>query len=381
MRARASRSPAILAGALRLLAVVAALATTSVAGACASAPTERASDQTRAGVLAADQGYWEEAEFRWLKALAIDSDNARAINNLAVRFERLGEFDRAKQHYERALQLATAGERYYIEQNYRQFLPVWERLRAEGAEAESEDAGAAAGSAAGEPAAGGATAAGGTRATATPAGQEVEPPEGAGVHALEILIAVPDQGPNLAGYKRILVGPFVQREDSQANLNDFMTRYLRRRITQRTFFQTQDALDHIADTQLRRQDVFEDADYWTGLAAEARADLVLTGAVGMHTRQESQMVRERIRSPDGQIREVARFQDNVVYSVDFDYVVLRGEDGAKLLEGSLQAEQAFPAEEGVAENEAVFETLEELLPDLLEQITPRRSEQSRYLLY
>ena len=93
------------------------------------------------------------------------------------------------------------------------------------------------------------------------------------------------------------------------------------------------------------------------------------------------MVRERIRSPDGQVREVARFQDSVVYKVAFDYIVLRAEDGARLLEGSLEAEQSFPADEGIAESEAIFETLEELLPKLLDSVTPRRSEQSRYLIY
>jgi hypothetical protein len=107
----------------------------------------------------------------------------------------------------------------------------------------------------------------------------------------------------------------------------------------------------------------------------------LTGTIGLHTEQESQMVRERIRSPDGQIREVARFQDVVTYTVTFDVVVLRGEDGEKLLETTLEADASYPVEEGASNQEAVFETLERLLPQLLETITPRRSEQSRYLIY
>ena len=47
-------------------------------------------------------------------------------------------------------------------------------------------------------------------------------------------------------------------------------------------------------------------------------------------------------SADGQIREVARFQDTVVYRVVYDYVVLRGADGTELLQGTLEAEQGFP---------------------------------------
>ncbi len=81
------------------------------------------------------------------------------------------------------------------------------------------------------------------------------------------------------------------------------------------------------------------------------------------------------------MREVARFQDSVVFSVSLDYVVLRGSDGETLLDGSLAAEQSFPADEGIADSEAVFEALEELLPQVLEAITPQRSEQSRYLIF
>jgi len=108
---------------------------------------------------------------------------------------------------------------------------------------------------------------------------------------------------------------------------------------------------------------------------------VLTGTLGLTTEQESQMVRERIRSPTGEIREVARFQDVVTYRVTFDVIVLRGEDGERLLEKSLEADASFPVEEGASHSEAVFETLERLLPQLLDTITPRRSEQSRYLIY
>jgi hypothetical protein len=202
----------------------------------------------------------------------------------------------------------------------------------------------------------------------------------AAVGVLEIIISVPDQGPNLAGFDRLLVGNFVPAEDSESNINDFAVRYFRRRITQRTFFETQDQLEQPLDPG-RRANAFDDADYWVERAAAAEADLVLTGTIGLRTEQESQMVRERIRSPDGQIREVARFQDVVTYTVTFDVVVLRGEDGEKLLETTLEADASYPVEDGASNQEAVFETLERLLPQLLETITPRRSEQSRYLIY
>lgn len=363
-------------GARRALAVVASLLAASTL-ACASAPADKASNQTRAGTLAADQGYWEEAEFRWLKALAIANLNARALNNLAVRQERLGDFELAKELYDKALLVATPAESFFIERNYKQFEPIWERISS--GEMAAEETEEAAESYADDVEVGPVDT-DGDGIPDLPADQFPQDLPGE-VGMVEILISVPDRGPNLAGYDRILVGNFVRHPDSETNLNDLAVRYFRRRITQRTFFETQDLLERSLDPELRDASVLDNAAYWIRAAESVRADLVLTGTLGLTTREESQMVRERIRSPDGLVREVARFQDSVVYKVAFDYIVLRAEDGARLLEGSLEAEQSFPADEGIAESDAIFETLEELLPKLLDSVTPRRSEQSRYLIY
>jgi len=322
--------------------------------ACSTSPVERGKNQSREGVYAADQGYWEEAEFRWLKALAIANLNARALNNLAVRFERDGEFEDAKGYYDKALVAAAPAEQFYIERNHRQFAPIWERIASGDMES--------------------------SELVDLPLG-EFPVGEDPNVGVMEIIISVPDQGPNLAGYDRVLIGNFVPAETSESNINDFAVRYFRRRITQRTFYETQDQVEDPLDPSRRAESLFDDSAYWISRAADARADLVLTGTLGLTTEQESQMVRERIRSPTGEIREVARFQDVVTYRVTFDVIVLRGEDGERLLEKSLEADASFPVEEGASHSEAVFETLERLLPQLLDTITPRRSEQSRYLIY
>ena len=206
----------------------------SIGLACATSPVERPGNQTRSGTTAADQGYWEEAEFRWQKALAFTSVNARALNNLAVRFEREGEFEAAKEYYDRALSLVEPDERPYVLRNHGQFLPIWQRIDTgevtddEGSFAEESPVH-------------------GPTEIATPG--DLGAPTSLGL--LEITISVPDQGPNLAGYNRILVGNFAPREDSEANLNDMAVRYLRRRITQRTFFETQDQLEQALDPARR----------------------------------------------------------------------------------------------------------------------------------
>jgi hypothetical protein len=343
------------AGALRASLAIVAILVVSLG--CSTSPVERGKNQSREGVYAADQGYWEEAEFRWLKALASAALDARAMNNLAVRAEREGEWEEAKAYYDKALVAATPAEHFYVERNHRQFTPIWERI--ESGSMEEEDDG-------------------------DPMDLAVEdfPTEAeASVGTLEIILSVPDQGPNLAGYSRLLVGNFVPLVESESDLNDFAVQYFRRRITQRTFFETQDQLGQPFDPARRDEQTFDDADFWIERATQAEADLILTGAIGLTTEEESQMIRERIRSPDGEIREVARFQDVVTYTVNYDLVVLRGEDGERLLERSLEADASFPVEAGASTAEAIFETLERLLPQVLDSITPRRSEQSRYLLY
>lgn len=370
----------------RLAAALAALSLI-VGVACATGPVDRSTDQTRRGVEAADHGSWEEAEFRWLKALAIGASNGRALNNLAIRSERAGDFEEAKERYERALEAASPAERRYVEQNWEQFVPIWERIQSgetdtepgqqadeegsagdDGDVAETDDALADAGEDSPD--------------VAPEASADADVPTGSpGVGVREILISVPDQGPNLAGYDRMLIGNFAAADDSEIDINDFAVRYFRRRITQRTFFQTQDQIERPLPPELRGDGLLSDLDFWVAQADEVDADLVLTGHIGLQTSEESRMVRERIRSPDGQVREVARFQDSAVYKVRLDYVVLRGDDGETLVEGTLEGEQSFPADESLDESEAVFEALEELLPQLLEAITPQRSEQSRYLIY
>jgi Flp pilus assembly protein TadD len=65
-------------------------------------PKEEAARQMRFGTEMARQGNWREAVFRWKRALALDPDNPRLRNNLAVAYESLGEYDRADAEYRAA---------------------------------------------------------------------------------------------------------------------------------------------------------------------------------------------------------------------------------------------------------------------------------------
>jgi Flp pilus assembly protein TadD len=63
-------------------------------------------EEMQFGVEAAQRGLWREAIFRWEKYLKAHPDDARLRNNLAVAYESLGDFERARREYQEARRLA-----------------------------------------------------------------------------------------------------------------------------------------------------------------------------------------------------------------------------------------------------------------------------------
>ena len=66
---------------------------------------EASKDEMRFGSEAAERGLWREAMFRWERVLKSDPSNPRLHNNLAVAYESLGQYDRARTEYEEARRL------------------------------------------------------------------------------------------------------------------------------------------------------------------------------------------------------------------------------------------------------------------------------------
>jgi Flp pilus assembly protein TadD len=90
-------------------------------------PRERSREQVAFGIEVAQLGLWQEAMYRWSRAVELDPESATARNNLAVAYEQMGEFDRANQEYERALELEP--NNVYIRQNYELFREAYERKK------------------------------------------------------------------------------------------------------------------------------------------------------------------------------------------------------------------------------------------------------------
>ncbi len=72
-------------------------------------------EQLRFGIAVARKGLWTEARFRFERAVQLDPSNVAALNNLAVALEQQGEFDKAREAYDKALAL---GSSTYLQQNY-----------------------------------------------------------------------------------------------------------------------------------------------------------------------------------------------------------------------------------------------------------------------
>jgi Tfp pilus assembly protein PilF len=100
-------------------------------------------DQLQFGVQMARANLWREAMFRFERAVEIDPNNPNALNNLAVAYEGIGEFEKARDIYARAM--AADRSNQYIQKNYSRFVEFYsrnqrreEQLQSRAATAESE---------------------------------------------------------------------------------------------------------------------------------------------------------------------------------------------------------------------------------------------------
>lgn len=329
-------------------AALAAVLSFVVPGVVRAQDADKAFDQCEDGVRAADAGRWEEAEFRWQKSIAIDRAVACGYNNLAIMYERDGDYEDADEHYRRALERATGAARTDVLDNYSRFQNARISEVVEGVP-ESEFG----------------------------VFRDVEQRRS---RTLAVTISVPEaEGRELADFERILVGPFiVTTPNAPVSVGPRAVAYFRRRIVQRSFFQAVDMPGGITSTMA---DPFQDAAMWRGIAEESGADLIFTGRIGLETNAASRLVSEKIRAPNGEITEVSRFRNIVTFDVTMHFVLLRGDDGSMIQEGDLAASREFAADDEIPADDMYVEALEELLPQLLDAVTPRRVEQTRVLIF
>jgi Flp pilus assembly protein TadD len=110
------------------LAACAALVLMSVSPARADARSD-AKEQVAFGIAVAQRGLWKEAIYRWERAIEIDPTYASAFNDLAIGYEHEGQLDKAREAYEKALELEP--ENVQIRQNFELFKEINDRTSSE----------------------------------------------------------------------------------------------------------------------------------------------------------------------------------------------------------------------------------------------------------
>ena len=81
--------------------------------------------QVQFGIKVAQLGLWREALSHWERAVKLDPTYAPAYNNLAIGYEQQGDFEKARNAYEKALELDPKNS--LIKQNYELFKEINDR--------------------------------------------------------------------------------------------------------------------------------------------------------------------------------------------------------------------------------------------------------------
>lgn len=103
------------------------LLATLVAAPYAADARSDAKAQVEFGIDVAQRGLWREAIYRWERAVQIDPTYAAAYNDLAVAYEHEGQLDKARQAYEKAIEIEP--DNAQIRQNYELFKEINDRTR------------------------------------------------------------------------------------------------------------------------------------------------------------------------------------------------------------------------------------------------------------
>lgn len=98
----------------------------------------KADQQMKFGVEMARRGLWSEALFRFRQADRLEPNNPKTLNNLAVAFEAVGQFENALEYYKRALRAAPGNGD--LKKNYARFIEFYQGFKPQGEEAGEEAA-------------------------------------------------------------------------------------------------------------------------------------------------------------------------------------------------------------------------------------------------
>ncbi len=128
MKRRPSFPSARLRRDIRFLTVITCLlAVLMIGGRKKQVDSSSSEAQLAFGVQMAKRGLWSEALFRFKQASRKDPGNPRILNNMAVAYEALGNFEKALDHYQEAIR-SDPGNRE-LKRNYSRFVEFYRAFK------------------------------------------------------------------------------------------------------------------------------------------------------------------------------------------------------------------------------------------------------------
>ncbi len=109
------------------LIVLILLLGSSLAHAGKKPPANNASEQLAFGVEMAKRGLWSEALFRFKQAGRLRTGDPRILNNMAVAYEALGNFERALDYYQQAIKADRSNRE--LKRNYSRFIEFYRAFK------------------------------------------------------------------------------------------------------------------------------------------------------------------------------------------------------------------------------------------------------------
>lgn len=100
-----------------------------------SSTSNTAAAQLDFGVEMAQRGLWAEALFRFKRARLEEPGNPRVLNNLAVAYEALGNFERALEFYQEAIKSDPSNKE--LKRNYSRFVEFYRSFKPDQQEGET----------------------------------------------------------------------------------------------------------------------------------------------------------------------------------------------------------------------------------------------------
>ena len=90
-------------------------------------PPNTAESQLAFGVEMAKRGLWSEALFRFKQAQRLNPGNPRILNNMAVAYEALGNFEKALDSYQEAIKSDPTNRE--LKRNYSRFVEFYRAFK------------------------------------------------------------------------------------------------------------------------------------------------------------------------------------------------------------------------------------------------------------